>query len=166
MCLSWEFLYWTVLPTCGSCHKQSYARWRVLQKSVCFVWKDFLKMAVLLWYNVSTKRDLTKETFRTIGSQAISGKVQCFQVSEWTSVCSQFLFVVQTELEFSNFATNIFIVQRSVSSVKRNVTLKLKRHRKNTNNRSLKLSLSLSLTHTHTTQHKHKYFLLWYKPCF
>ena len=107
-------------------------------------------MAVLLWYNVSTKRDLTKETFRTIGSQAISGKVQCFQVSEWTSVCSQFLFVVQTELEFSNFATNIFIVQRSVSSVKRNVTLKLKRHRKNTNNRSLKLSLSLSLTHTHT----------------
>jgi hypothetical protein len=115
MSLSWEFLYGTVLPTYGSFHKQSHERWRVVQKIACFLWKGFMKLAVLLWYSVSKKRSLAKQKFRTIDSQAISGREQCFQVSEWTSSAPDSFFV-QTELVFSNFVTNLIIAHLSVWS--------------------------------------------------
>ena len=75
----------------GAFSKQSPEKWRTLPKSVYFVWKGFIKLAMLLC-SVSSEWDCTAEKAHNDWHPRGQWKVECFQVAKRTAVCQQHLF--------------------------------------------------------------------------
>jgi hypothetical protein len=142
--LNWQFLCWIVLPTCGSCRKRSHTRWRMVQKSVYFVWNSFIKLAALLLYNVNAEWGLTREKVQNDLQWS-----DYWQSAMFSGVCVDFslsimtFFVVQKQnwhfQTLSPLHCSTFCI---FSEAKPHSELTL--HSKNITNISIKISLCLT----------------------